>query len=349
MSRTFDVLWDGILNAIAHLTRTDNPHSVTLAQVGAAPLVHGHALEDTAGLVSALSGKASTIHVHAVADVTGLQGILDGLVKLDGSLSMTAPLRTDLGSGASGITETSFNAYRRIGPSTGSVAGLSMCYGSTNGTIHYNYTTGGTRAAPAATPSGAAFWTIGIRGHDGSGFTGSKGAFGAQAGSLWSGTSTEVVWIITGCSSGSTIATEWARWVNGCYVMGSAPSGSEIMRLGGSINLSSGSSYKINGVPITNAYAMAQYNPGTNVLTNGINVSSVTENAGASLRFNFTSAIPAGRFVFVTVEGATSAYGDITIASVTSVATTYVDVATVGTNAGGQIQAYPTAIHLLVM
>ena len=349
MSRTFDVLWDGILNAIAHLTRTDNPHSVTLAQVGAAALVHGHALEDTAGLVSALSGKASTIHVHAVADVTGLQGILDGLVKLDGSLAMTAPLRTDLGSGASGITETAFNAFRRFGANGGALYSLSSTWGASGGTAHYCYNAGGTRAVPTATTVGSTFWAIGARGHDGTAFTGTKGSFSIQAPTLWSVSSTETAWVLTGCSAGSTAGTEWARWQNGCYLMGAYPSGSEIMRLGGSINLSSGSSYKINGVPITNAYAMAQYNTSTNVLTNGINVSSVTENAGASLRFNFTSAIPAGRFVFVTVEGATSAYGDITIASVTSVATTYVDVATVGTNAGGQVQAYPTAIHLLVM
>ena len=98
-------------NLQAHLLRTDNPHAVTAAQVGAdasgtattAIAAHAsatgvHSIAGVTGLQTALDGKADTTHehsgtyesagsvathaagsnVHAIASVTGLQTALDG-------------------------------------------------------------------------------------------------------------------------------------------------------------------------------------------------------------------------------------------------------------------------------
>lgn len=56
-------------NLQAHLLRTDNPHAVTAAQVGA----------DASGTATtAIAAHASATGVHAIAGVTGLQAALDG-------------------------------------------------------------------------------------------------------------------------------------------------------------------------------------------------------------------------------------------------------------------------------
>lgn len=51
--------------------------------IGAAPVVHTHAIGDTTGLQTALDGKAATGHTHTIANVTSLQTTLDSKAPVD--------------------------------------------------------------------------------------------------------------------------------------------------------------------------------------------------------------------------------------------------------------------------
>jgi hypothetical protein len=78
--------------AYDHISKTNNPHNVTIeqigaaaedhthtaAEVGAAAASHTHAISDVTNLQTTLNGKANTSHTHAIANVTGLQDALNG-------------------------------------------------------------------------------------------------------------------------------------------------------------------------------------------------------------------------------------------------------------------------------
>lgn len=63
-----------------HISRTDNPHSVTKAQVGLGNVDNTSDANKPVSTATqnALDGKADTEHGHAVSDVDGLQAALDG-------------------------------------------------------------------------------------------------------------------------------------------------------------------------------------------------------------------------------------------------------------------------------
>jgi len=78
----------GLMAAIAeavdaHAARTNNPHNVTAAQVGAPTVSAVTALTDGLAhdidvIQEALPGKADAGHTHPIADVSSLQSVLDG-------------------------------------------------------------------------------------------------------------------------------------------------------------------------------------------------------------------------------------------------------------------------------
>lgn len=131
---------DGVWVANTHEGRTDNPHAVTAAQVGAAPVVHAHTIADTTGLQGALDAKqdaataatdaelsahtsrvdnphqvtsaqvgaAPATHSHVIADTTGLQGALDA--KQDAATAATdaeLAAHTSATTNVHGIADTS--------------------------------------------------------------------------------------------------------------------------------------------------------------------------------------------------------------------------------------------------
>lgn len=77
--------------AYDHISNTENPHNVTIeqigaaaeyhthtaAEVGAAATSHTHAISDVTNLQTTLNGKANASHTHSIANVTGLQDVLD--------------------------------------------------------------------------------------------------------------------------------------------------------------------------------------------------------------------------------------------------------------------------------
>ncbi len=73
---------------LTHAGRTDNPHGVTPAQIGAAVEGHGHQISDVLGLQGALDAKAASVHGHQIADVSGLEAALAG--KLDNTVAAFA-------------------------------------------------------------------------------------------------------------------------------------------------------------------------------------------------------------------------------------------------------------------
>ena len=78
--------------AYDHISKTDNPHNVTIeqigaaaedhthtaAEVGAAASSHTHAISDVTNLQTELNGKANASHTHTISNVTGLQDALNG-------------------------------------------------------------------------------------------------------------------------------------------------------------------------------------------------------------------------------------------------------------------------------
>lgn len=64
-------------------SRSDHRHpNPTTAQLGAAPLVHVHAVSDVTNLQNALDAKAPVSHTHTIAQVSSLQATLDGKAAL---------------------------------------------------------------------------------------------------------------------------------------------------------------------------------------------------------------------------------------------------------------------------
>ena len=136
-----------------------------------------------------------------------------GLV-LGGAYTFTAAQTIDLGTGASGITETGSLLTLRSADTSG-VNLFTEAFGSNNGTLWAGYNVGGTRASKAATPNGVAFFTLVARGHDGSVVTGTKAYYSMSAGSLWAaGTNTETVHVWFATPNGSVTAVEWLRLKN---------------------------------------------------------------------------------------------------------------------------------------
>lgn len=79
-------------------------HTHLPEEAGAAPLSHGHQIDDVGGLQEALDEKAITTHTHELGDVIGLQGAINGkaeashthtmvnITDLQGALNEKAPL-----------------------------------------------------------------------------------------------------------------------------------------------------------------------------------------------------------------------------------------------------------------
>lgn len=74
----------------SHVNNRDNPHEVTLAQIGAAPIVHEHSIAQVVNLQATLDNKAFKQHEHPISDVTGLQTALDGKALVGDSFLKTA-------------------------------------------------------------------------------------------------------------------------------------------------------------------------------------------------------------------------------------------------------------------
>ena len=91
----------------AHIARTDNPHGVTAAQVGAVPTtrkVNGKALSADVTLAAADVGAAAAGHSHAASGVTA--GTLAGKVNANASAAgtLTAAQVRDISVGTAELT-----------------------------------------------------------------------------------------------------------------------------------------------------------------------------------------------------------------------------------------------------
>lgn len=71
-------------------SRADHRHPFpSTTDIGAAPVVHTHAVADVSGLQSALDAKATTSHTHNISGVNGLQSALDAKANLTHSHPIT--------------------------------------------------------------------------------------------------------------------------------------------------------------------------------------------------------------------------------------------------------------------
>jgi hypothetical protein len=97
---------------------SDQQKARALANIGAAALVHIHAISDVSGLQEALDGKSDAGHTHTIANVSGLSAALSGKQAQDPTLDalaavVTAANKLIYATGADTFSTTDLSVFAR--------------------------------------------------------------------------------------------------------------------------------------------------------------------------------------------------------------------------------------------
>lgn len=114
-----------LMTAVGNRVRFDAAQTLTTAQkaqalsnIGAAALLHTHAISEVVGLQTALDGKSAMGHGHSISDVANLQTALDGKQAADATLTglaavVTAANKLVYANGVDTFTTTDLTAFAR--------------------------------------------------------------------------------------------------------------------------------------------------------------------------------------------------------------------------------------------